>query len=113
MLGVRRGNRKLVRSWRLYNVLRPLVGGGLAAAFYFLFIRPQQTRNRKQQELMRSLEIGDKVRTAGGIFGIILSIDETEVVLGVEEGRLRVARAAVQTRIEPEEPEDTAEGSES
>lgn len=85
----------------------------LAAAFYFLFIRPQQTRNRRQQELMRSLEIGDKVRTAGGIFGVIVSIDETEVVLGVEEGRLRVARAAVQTRIEPEVPDDAAEGSES
>lgn len=74
----------------------------LAAAFYFLFIRPQQTRNRRQQDLMKSLEIGDKVRTAGGIFGVIISIDENEVVIGVEEGRLRVARAAVQTRVEPE-----------
>lgn len=81
----------------------------LAAAFYFLFIRPQQTRNRRQQELMRSLEIGDTVRTAGGIYGVIVSIDETEVVIGVEEGRLRMARAAVQTRIEPEEPDTTEE----
>lgn len=84
----------------------------LAAAFYFLFIRPQQNRNRRQQELMRSLEIGDKVRTAGGIYGVILTIDETEIVIGVEEGRLRVARAAVQTRIDPEEPEDSPEASE-
>lgn len=83
----------------------------LALIFYFLFIRPQQTRNRRQQELMRSLEIGDTVRTAGGIFGVIVSIDETEVVLGVEEGRLRVARAAIQTRIEAEEPSsDDSEG---
>ena len=77
----------------------------LAAAFYFLFIRPQQNRNRRQQDLMRSLEIGDTVRTAGGIFGVIVSIDETEVVIGVEEGRLRVARAAIQSRIEPDEPQ--------
>lgn len=80
----------------------------LAAAFYFLFIRPQQNRNRRQQELMRSLEIGDLVRTAGGIYGVIVSIDETEVVIGVEEGRLRLARAAVQSRIEPE-PEPSPE----
>ncbi len=57
---------------------------------------------------MRSLEIGDLVRTAGGIYGVIVSIDETEVVIGVEEGRLRLARAAVQSRIEPE-PEPSPE----
>lgn len=85
----------------------------LAAAFYFLFIRPQQKRNRRQQDLMRSLEIGDQVRTAGGIFGVIVAIDDTEVVIGVEEGRLRLARAAIQSRIEPEPEPGDADGTES
>lgn len=67
-------------------------------ALYFFFIRPQRSRARQQQELAEALEIGDQVRTYGGIFGVVVRIDEDGVVLGVEEGRIRVAKAAVAVR---------------
>ena len=71
----------------------------LALISYFMFIRPQRTRARRQQELSGSLEIGDQVRTYGGLFGVVVRIDDDVVVLGIEEGRVRVAKPAIAVRI--------------
>lgn len=73
--------------------------GLMILVFYFLIIRPQRKRSREQQELSSSLTAGDQVRTIGGIHGTIISIDGDEVVLKVEEGKLRVARRAVGSRV--------------
>jgi preprotein translocase subunit YajC len=82
----------------------PASGGGattliflglMIAVFYFFIIRPQRQRQKAQQELSASLEIGDDVRTIGGIHGRILTIDEESVLLEVEQGQIRVARRAV------------------
>ncbi len=68
----------------------------LGAFFWFLIIRPQRSQLRRRQELSASLEIGDAIRTGGGIMGVIRRIDEDSVVLEVEDGGLlRVARMAV------------------
>jgi preprotein translocase subunit YajC len=82
----------------------PASGGGtttliflglMIAVFYFFIIRPQRQRQKTQQELSASLEIGDDVRTIGGIHGRILTIDEDSVLLEVEQGQIRVSRRAV------------------
>lgn len=69
--------------------------GLMIAVFYFFIIRPQRQRQKAQQELSASLEIGDDIRTIGGIHGRILTIDEESVLLEVEQGQIRVARRAV------------------
>jgi preprotein translocase subunit YajC len=79
------------------GALLPLLVFG--AAIYFLIMRPQRARARKQQEIATSLEIGDQVQTIAGVFGVIVSIDEEAVVLGIEEGRMRVAKRAIAQRI--------------
>lgn len=38
-------------------------------AFYFFMIRPQRKKQKEHQELIRELRKGDKVVTAGGIYG--------------------------------------------
>ena len=40
--------------------------------------RPQRNRQRAQQALVASLEVGDDVMTTGGIFGTIVEIDDDE-----------------------------------
>ena len=74
----------------------------IGAVFYFFAIRPQRNRLRKQQSLASSLEVGDQVRTVGGMFGVVIGIHQDSVVLGVEEGRIRVALGAIANRIVPE-----------
>ena len=69
------------------------------AMFYFVMIRPQRKRQKEHQEMMQGLQKGDRVITAGGIYGTIDSISEDTVVIKVEGGTtLRVARGSVAVR---------------
>jgi preprotein translocase subunit YajC len=71
------------------------------AIFYFVMIRPQRKRQKEQQEMMEGLHRGDKVITAGGIYGTIESISEDSVVIKVESGTtMRVNKASVALRRE-------------
>ncbi len=78
---------------------------------WFLLIRPQQQRVRQQRELVASVEVGDRVITAGGIHGTLLTVDEETVRLEVAPGTvLTLARAAMAHRVE--EGEEAGEGDE-
>ena len=66
------------------------------AVFYFLMVRPQRKKQKQQQELMADLRKGDRVITAGGIYGVIESTSDDSIVIKVESGTtLRVARSSV------------------
>jgi preprotein translocase subunit YajC len=66
------------------------------AMFYFLMIRPQRKRQKQQQQMMEELKRGDRVITAGGIYGQIESISEDSVIIKVESGAtMRVAKSSV------------------
>ncbi|HEX2154424.1 MAG TPA: preprotein translocase subunit YajC [Acidimicrobiia bacterium] len=74
----------------------------MVAVFYFLIIRPQRNRARKQQELASSLSVGDEIQTIGGIKGRVTRLDGDDVVLELEQGQIRLSRRAVASRVEPE-----------
>ena len=76
-----------------------LLLAGMVGVFYFLIIRPQRKRSKAQRELSDSLESGQEVRTIGGIHGTIVSTDDESVVLNVEEGRIRVSRRAIGSKV--------------
>ena len=64
--------------------------------FYFLMIRPQRKRQKEHQQLMEELKRGDKVVTAGGIYGVIESLSDDSIVIKVESGAtMRVSRSSV------------------
>lgn len=51
---------------------------------------------RRRQEMLSSMKKGDRVQTSGGIIGTIAEIHDDDMILRLEEGRMRVARSAVQ-----------------
>jgi len=66
------------------------------AMFYFLMIRPQRKRQKEHRQLIEELQRGDRVVTAGGIYGVIETISEDSVVIKVESGAtMRVAKDSV------------------
>jgi preprotein translocase subunit YajC len=68
----------------------------LFGVMYFLMIRPQRKRQKEHQQMMEELKRGDRVITAGGIYGVIESISEDSVVIKVESGAtMRVAKNSV------------------
>ncbi len=50
--------------------------------FYFLLIRPQQKRQKEQEAMLKAVEKGDRVVTAGGAH--VLVVGATDDVLTVE-----------------------------
>ena len=53
--------------------------------FYFLLIRPSQIQQKKQREMIESLQKGEKVITSGGIHGKITQVKDYTVKLKVDE----------------------------
>jgi len=68
---------------------------GFFAIFYFFMIRPQMKKAKEQRKFQEAVQIGDKVMTIGGIHGEILELHETSVVLKIDQGRMRIERAAL------------------
>jgi len=55
----------------------------VAAIFYFMILRPQQQRTRRHEDMKRSLKVGDKVVTVGGVHGTVKSIGDDTMTLQV------------------------------
>lgn len=51
---------------------------------YFLMIRPQQKRQKELNNFRAELKKGDKVVTAGGIYGTIKGVKDAQVQLEVD-----------------------------
>jgi len=69
--------------------------------FYFVMIRPQRRKQREHETMVQELQKGDRVITAGGIYGTIESLGEDNVIIKIESGAtLRVARGSVSGRRE-------------
>lgn len=69
--------------------------GGMFVIMYFFMIRPQMKKAKEAKKFQDSLEIGDKVMTLGGIHGKIVEIGETDVVMAIDQGRLRIEKAGI------------------
>ena len=64
--------------------------------FYFLILLPMKKRQKKVQEFLSALKVGDKVVTSGGIYGAIAKIGEDAVQLQIAPNvRVDVSRAAI------------------
>lgn len=68
----------------------------VVAIFYFFMIRPQQKKQKEIQKAREALQAGDKIVTAGGIYGKIKDIEDTYMVIEVADGiRIRVDKTSV------------------
>ena len=52
---------------------------------YFFMIRPQQKRQKEIKKFRESIKTGDKVITAGGIYGKVKDVKETTITLEIAD----------------------------
>ena len=73
---------------------------------YLLMIRPQQKRQKQWQQMLAGIKSGDRVTTAGGIRGVILSIKDDSIIIRVapDNLKLEVAKSAIASVTTPDEP---------
>ncbi len=78
------------------------------ALFYFLLIRPQQKREKKDRQMRNSLEVGDNIVTIGGIVGRILTIKDDEITIETSADRTKLAfkKWCVQSKVESGETKE-------
>jgi preprotein translocase subunit YajC len=75
-------------------MLLPLL---LIPVLYLVMIRPQQKRQKQWQQMLSSIKAGDRVTTAGGIRGIIISIKDDAIIIKVAPDgvKMEVAKTAI------------------
>lgn len=76
--------------------------------FYFFMIRPQTKRQKELQKQRDALKKGDKVVTAGGIYGIIKEVNETTFIVEIAKDiTIKVDKASVYVNAEDAEKATT------
>lgn len=71
----------------------------IGLVFYFLMIRPQKKKQKKEQAMRDSIQIGDELLTIGGFYVKVVSIKEDSFVVEstVDHTKMRIAKWAVQS----------------
>lgn len=68
----------------------------IIAIFYFFMIRPQQKRQKEIQKAREAMKIGDRVVTAGGIYGKIREIGDVYMMIEIADGvKIRIDKAQI------------------
>jgi preprotein translocase subunit YajC len=74
------------------------------AVFYFLLIRPQQKKQRTHQDMLKSLKVGDRVVTTGGLYGTIVAGGDNVIKLEIaDKVRVDVGRSYIAGKVEVRE----------
>ena len=84
-----------------FSMLVPLVL--MFLVFYFLLIRPQQKKQRKHQDMLKGLKVGDKIITSGGLCGTI--VDGGDPILKLEIAdkiKVEVGRGYISGKLRPQ-----------
>jgi len=80
-----------------FGFLIPMVA--IMAIFYLLLIRPQQKKQREHENMLKAIQKGDRVVTAGGVHGVVIGTadDVLTVDIGVHEKiRVKLDRSRVE-----------------
>ena len=70
--------------------------GAPFAIFYFFMIRPQQKKQKEIKKFREGLNVGDRVITAGGIYGKIRAVKDTTITLEIADNvRISIDKGSV------------------
>ncbi len=56
----------------------------IVAVFYFFMIRPQMKRQKEAKQFREGLKKGDRIITAGGIYGKIVDIQDNHAFVEID-----------------------------
>lgn len=67
------------------------------AVMWLFMIRPQRKQQKALEEMRKALKKGDKVITAGGIYGTVAEVEETTILMKVDgDVKIRVDKQSIQ-----------------
>ena len=97
-------------------------GGGLTSmlpiilifvVMFAMMIIPQRRRQKKVQEMLSAIKSGDRIKTIGGFYGRVVSVNDALVVISVDPDatKLTISKSAVATVENADVENDTEPGS--
>ena len=70
--------------------------GLIFGIFYFVLILPMRNKQKKLEDLVKTLKTGDKVIVTPGIFGTIVGVDDDAFQVRIDDKtRIKVLKSAV------------------
>jgi preprotein translocase subunit YajC len=68
----------------------------LLIIMYLLFIRPQQQKQKQTEKMLKAVKKGDRVLTSGGIYGVVIGVDDAKAVLRIaDETKVEFVKSAI------------------
>ena len=67
---------------------------------YFILFRPQQQQRTRHATLLKNLKSGDKVVTASGIVGVVITVKDKTVSLRSADAKMEITKSSVAEIIE-------------
>ena len=69
----------------------------IIGVMYFVMIRPQKKKQKEEQKMRESIQVGDELLTIGGIFGKVVSLKEDSIVIesSADHSKIKIAKWAV------------------
>lgn len=64
-------------NWVVLILVYVVIFGG----FYMLFMRPQKKEQKRVQEMIAEMEVGDTVLTTSGFYGVIIDITDDDLIV--------------------------------
>lgn len=67
---------------------------------YLVMFRPNQKRKKQEEEMRKSIQIGDEIVTIGGIVGKVVSVkeDSDSLVIETASEKIRIKKWAIATK---------------
>jgi preprotein translocase subunit YajC len=76
--------------------------GLIFVMMYFMLFRAPKKRQQEHKKMVETLKKNDRVRTIGGILGVVLDVRDDEIILKIDEAnntKIRVIPSAIATVI--------------
>ena len=71
--------------------------GLIFAAMYFFMIAPQNKKRKEHEKMLASLEAGDEIISAGGIYGIVTGVKDDRFIVRIADStKIELGKAFVQ-----------------
>jgi len=72
----------------------------MLVAMYFFMVRPQQRKAREHRALLESLDLGDEVITASGLYGMVTDFDGGTVFIEISDGvEVKISRDTIANKV--------------
>ena len=81
--------------------IMPVYLVGIIALMYFLLIRPQKKKQKKEEAMRNNIQVGDDIITIGGIYGRVMAIKDDSIVIESlgDHSKQRIAKWAIQQNL--------------